>query len=201
MSCAGVRSPTVRVSCGPRLATTILRAIGNLPPNAEANALLFRRSRRSSTPVQFFPISFNALASRITVCDSDVNPPLPETRKCSWLDLDPSLDTTPDCPQHSSLAEGGQDELVCVRRGSNRSQKVTSMKSKYSLIIFSISLLLCYINIALCQSWISQDSGTSSSLYSVDFIDNNEGWISGGNGSQGLILHTTNGGTTWESQT
>jgi len=49
--------------------------------------------------------------------------------------------------------------------------------------------------------WIQQSSGTDFSLFSVDFISDSEGWISGGNGYQGLILHTLNGGETWEAQT
>ncbi|MCX6271661.1 MAG: YCF48-related protein [Bacteroidetes bacterium] len=49
--------------------------------------------------------------------------------------------------------------------------------------------IVCHNN----NSWIPQNSGTTSSLYGVSFINENEGWIVGSNG---LILHTTTGGFT-----
>lgn len=41
-------------------------------------------------------------------------------------------------------------------------------------------------------SWTSQNSGTNNTLHSINFVDQNYGWISGDNGT---ILHTINGGT------
>ena len=41
----------------------------------------------------------------------------------------------------------------------------------------------------------------SISCRAVYFIDNNNGWIVGGTGSNGAIIHTTNGGTNWMHQT
>jgi len=41
-------------------------------------------------------------------------------------------------------------------------------------------------------SWVSQNSGTTNTLYTLDFVDENYGWICGDGGA---ILHTINGGT------
>jgi len=44
-------------------------------------------------------------------------------------------------------------------------------------------------------TWTTQESGVSSELREVFFINDNEGWIvGGGTGYPGVILHTTNGG-------
>jgi photosystem II stability/assembly factor-like uncharacterized protein len=45
--------------------------------------------------------------------------------------------------------------------------------------------------------WNSQESGVSSELYSVCFIDPEEGWVVG---QSGTILHTNNGGETWKPE-
>ncbi len=42
------------------------------------------------------------------------------------------------------------------------------------------------------ESWISQNSGTNNALYTLSFVDQNNGWISG---DSGTILYTPNGGT------
>lgn len=46
-------------------------------------------------------------------------------------------------------------------------------------------------------NWIEQNSGTTEQLRSVFFINKNEGWICGANGT---IIHTTNGGVVWRPQ-
>jgi photosystem II stability/assembly factor-like uncharacterized protein len=46
-------------------------------------------------------------------------------------------------------------------------------------------------------SWEQQVSGTNNMLTSVSFIDVDQGWIVGGNGT---ILHTNDGGLEWEPQ-
>lgn len=51
------------------------------------------------------------------------------------------------------------------------------------------------------NSWTSLNSGVSTVLSDIQFIDKNTGWIAGGAGNQGLILKTTNGGTTWATKT
>jgi photosystem II stability/assembly factor-like uncharacterized protein len=51
-------------------------------------------------------------------------------------------------------------------------------------------------------TWINQSSGVSRMLNRGFFLNENEGWIVGGNsdGAQWLVLHTTNGGATWQNQ-
>ena len=46
------------------------------------------------------------------------------------------------------------------------------------------------------NEWIEQNSGTTSTLKSVQFINQNTGWICG---EGGLILKTTDGGLNWVS--
>ncbi|MFQ6615154.1 MAG: carboxypeptidase regulatory-like domain-containing protein [Fidelibacterota bacterium] len=47
------------------------------------------------------------------------------------------------------------------------------------------------------QTWNPQESGTTSGLSSVYFVDDMTGWAAGAGGT---ILHTTNGGTDWVAQ-
>jgi photosystem II stability/assembly factor-like uncharacterized protein len=46
--------------------------------------------------------------------------------------------------------------------------------------------------------WTTQTSGTPNNLFSVHFVNANEGWAVG---FSNTILHTTNGGTNWTAQT
>ena len=48
------------------------------------------------------------------------------------------------------------------------------------------------------ESWTEQTSGTQETLRSVGFADENNGWAIGGDFGVGAILHTTDGGKTWE---
>jgi len=65
-------------------------------------------------------------------------------------------------------------------------------------LIIAIILALIFPIISYSQvNWISQNSGTSSSLDGVYFVDENNGWIAGWGQ---IILHTTNGGDTWGLQ-
>ena len=43
-------------------------------------------------------------------------------------------------------------------------------------------------------SWTRQPSGTMAWLHAVYFLDQNHGWIAGGNGT---LLSTVDGGVTW----
>ena len=54
------------------------------------------------------------------------------------------------------------------------------------------------ISTGSAESWTRQDSGTTSDLHDVDFVDNTEGWAVG---DSGTILHTRDGGRTWTKQT
>ncbi|MGQ9535021.1 MAG: YCF48-related protein [bacterium] len=56
-------------------------------------------------------------------------------------------------------------------------------------------------------TWTTQSAPVSGSLKSIHFINASEGWIVGGDydsitgqGINGLILHTTNGGSSWTAQ-
>jgi photosystem II stability/assembly factor-like uncharacterized protein len=46
--------------------------------------------------------------------------------------------------------------------------------------------------------WTQQTSGTANNLFSVHFVNANEGWAVG---FSNTILHTSNGGTSWSAQT
>ena len=47
------------------------------------------------------------------------------------------------------------------------------------------------------ENWTSQIDGTSELFHAVDFIDLNNGWVTGRNGT---ILRTTDGGNSWYQQ-
>ena len=47
-------------------------------------------------------------------------------------------------------------------------------------------------------TWYTQNSGTTTQLTAISFVDQNNGWISG---EIGTMLHTTDGGQTWNYQT
>lgn len=48
------------------------------------------------------------------------------------------------------------------------------------------------------ESWIPRTSGTSEELRSVYFLNQDTGWVAGGT-SQPILLHTTDGGSSWSS--
>jgi photosystem II stability/assembly factor-like uncharacterized protein len=51
-------------------------------------------------------------------------------------------------------------------------------------------------------NWSQQVTGTSSGLYSIQFINNSTGWAAGGGqmGGNGTIIKSTNSGTNWQTQ-
>src|SRR5215831_2685445 len=53
---------------------------------------------------------------------------------------------------------------------------------------------LCPLPSAFCSSWTRQPSGTMAWLHAVYFLDQNRGWIAGGNGT---LLNTVDGGINW----
>ena len=63
-----------------------------------------------------------------------------------------------------------------------------------------LNLLLAIIFIVTSgysqSDWHEQNSGVNNYLFDVHFINQSEGWISG---NTGLILHTTDGGISWEN--
>ena len=48
--------------------------------------------------------------------------------------------------------------------------------------------------------WVEQSSGSTHWFNSLQFIDSNTGWICGYNGSDDMLVHTTDGGATWVPQ-
>jgi len=64
------------------------------------------------------------------------------------------------------------------------------MKS-FTLIV----IIIITINTSGFSQWIFQNSGISTNLYSIYFLDENNGWITG---AEGRILKTTNGGDNWQ---
>ena len=63
----------------------------------------------------------------------------------------------------------------------------------YKIIILIIS---CTLLISHAQ-WVQQNSGVTTSLVDIDFINQNTGWACG---DGGVIVKTTNGGLNWIQQ-
>ncbi len=59
-----------------------------------------------------------------------------------------------------------------------------------TIVIFPALLFALACGVQAQESWVTQNSGFTTILHSVDFVDSNTGWIDGG-------LKTTNGGATW----
>ena len=49
-------------------------------------------------------------------------------------------------------------------------------------------------------SWQQQSTGTGEDIFSIDFVDANEGWAVGTVDSIAVIMHTTNAGANWTMQ-
>ncbi len=69
--------------------------------------------------------------------------------------------------------------------------------------LFLSFLFAIFVGDATMAQWISQNSGTNQFLNSVTFTDSNTGYVVGAdmNQSAGVILKTTNGGSTWNTLT
>jgi photosystem II stability/assembly factor-like uncharacterized protein len=63
--------------------------------------------------------------------------------------------------------------------------------------IFTLLFVLTYSFLTFSQSWSALTSGTTATLGSLYFVNDNIGWTVG---VGGLIKKTTNGGSTWVSQ-
>lgn len=70
------------------------------------------------------------------------------------------------------------------------------MKKHLPMLIFSVVILLYYSESHSQTEWKIQNSGTSEDLWTIDFINENTGFIAG---SGGIILKTTNAGNNWTS--
>ena len=71
------------------------------------------------------------------------------------------------------------------------------MKTKSSFSTLLLPIIFCLLPLFSPAQWLQQNSGTESSLNSIYFIDNEFGWAVG---SEGVILHTTDGGGNWNHQ-
>ncbi len=63
-----------------------------------------------------------------------------------------------------------------------------------------IIMMLCSVfltPLSVYGTWARQNSGTTLDLKAVFFIDSLYGWAAGGENNSGIVLRTTNGGTTW----
>lgn len=63
--------------------------------------------------------------------------------------------------------------------------------------LFCTFLFCLALKVEAQGHWVVQNSGTTSSLSSVQFIDANTGWTVGSGNYHGIILKTINGGNTW----
>ena len=64
----------------------------------------------------------------------------------------------------------------------------------YKIINVVLFIVLSLLTLDLNSQWVLQNSGTTENLYSVYFADDNTGYVCGRNG---IILKSTNGGTSW----
>ena len=63
-------------------------------------------------------------------------------------------------------------------------------------VILILLIIQCSLLIAQAQ-WFTQQSGTTSALYDIEFINEKTGWCCG---DGGYIIKTTNGGENWIRQ-
>ncbi len=76
---------------------------------------------------------------------------------------------------------------------------VKSLRQKLTLlVIFLLVLVFAASQVMAVANWTAQTSGATIALTSVRFVDENNGWAVGENGT---ILHTGNSGTNWAAQT
>ncbi len=80
--------------------------------------------------------------------------------------------------------------LRCRYRWSSLSQPVSRINSRLGYIDTKTKS-------PLAGTWSALTSGTANNLFSVHFVNNNEGWAVG---ASNTILHTTNGAT-WAAET
>jgi photosystem II stability/assembly factor-like uncharacterized protein len=71
------------------------------------------------------------------------------------------------------------------------------MKIRATIPILLLPLTFWLSPLFITAQWFSQNSGTNSDLKSIYFTDDNNGWAVG---SEGIILHTDNGGGNWNVQ-
>jgi photosystem II stability/assembly factor-like uncharacterized protein len=60
--------------------------------------------------------------------------------------------------------------------------------------VFYLFFLISIISLQAGAQWIAQNSGTNQNLYDIEFLNDRIGWAVG---DAGVVIKTTNGGTTW----
>jgi photosystem II stability/assembly factor-like uncharacterized protein len=76
---------------------------------------------------------------------------------------------------------------------------LNSTKSRLAAKTFLQTLFFFLLVTQICfAQWYQQNSGTTQNLNKVQFVEANNGWAVG---DSGIILHTTNAGSTWMQQT
>jgi len=63
-----------------------------------------------------------------------------------------------------------------------------------------LSLAFVVIAVVSNAQWVEQNSGSTHWFNSICFVDVNTGWICGYNGSDVMLIHTTDGGENWIPQ-
>jgi photosystem II stability/assembly factor-like uncharacterized protein len=71
-----------------------------------------------------------------------------------------------------------------------------TMGNRRSILILSLLFQVICANISVAQ-WFHQNSGTTTQLHDITFIDRNNGYAVG---SDGTIIHTTDAGMNWSVQ-
>jgi photosystem II stability/assembly factor-like uncharacterized protein len=84
--------------------------------------------------------------------------------------------------------------LALRGRGSARVFGAFDLHRSLLTLLFLLLTAHCSLLTAFASPWTRQPSGTMAWLHSVYFLDRNRGWVAGSNGT---LLATTDGGTTW----
>lgn len=63
--------------------------------------------------------------------------------------------------------------------------------------IILVSVLCIFLSQTVFADWVKQESGTLAWLHSIYFVDDDNGWIVGSNGT---LLSTRDGGRTWQKE-
>src|SRR5437764_5578211 len=90
-------------------------------------------------------------------------------------------------PQHSA-------ERLCLSVAHSNEIRREAAPRVLTLVLLLLTAP-CSLLTVVASPWTRQPSGTMAWLHSVYFLDRNQGWVAGSNGT---LLTTTDGGTTWK---
>ena len=90
-------------------------------------------------------------------------------------------------PQHSA-------ERLCLSVANSNEFRREAAPRVLTLVLLLFTAH-CSLLTVFASPWTRQPSGTMAWLHSVYFFDRNQGWVAGSNGT---LLTTTDGGTTWK---